>query len=70
MQCRGAGEERPQSYMKYDEDVPQPGNPTVRQEPVSATGLATGQGRCCVHLVRKTQYVVVLTKTATLARLN
>ncbi|MDO8591631.1 MAG: hypothetical protein Q7R60_01735 [bacterium] len=33
MQWWGAGEERPQAYMKYGEDVPQPSNTPVRQEP-------------------------------------
>ena len=50
MHCRGAGEERPEAYMKYVEDVPQPGNPAERQEPAGVPRFARQQGWRCVHL--------------------
>ena len=70
VQCRGAGEERPRAYIKYDEDVPQPSNPAVRQEPAGVPGYARQQGWRCGHLVQKTQYVVLLLLSPTPFMIN
>jgi thiamine biosynthesis lipoprotein len=49
---QGAGEERPQMYVKYDEDVPEPSNAAMRQEPAGISGFAGKHGK----VVRRAWY--------------